>query len=168
MNRCTKAGGCSVPRTAADVYRNRPSSLRERGEKAAVFSAQVIDTIRNLGTPGWSDYGSMYRAQPAVRSVVDFLARNIAQLNPKTYERLGNTDRLEVGEHPLAHILRHPNPDTTRYRHMRDTVADIAIYDRAYWLKMRAGSQVRVLRLAPSRMMVNDVGGRYEYRYVAG
>ena len=52
----------------------------------------------------------MYRRQPAVRAVVDFLARNVAQLNAKVYERVSNTDRLEVYDHPLAALLRNPNP----------------------------------------------------------
>lgn len=103
-------------------------------------------------------YSALYRRQPAVRAVVDFLARNIGQLNPKVYERVSDTDRVEVSEHPLAVLLRNPNPVTTRYAHLRDTVADLAIYDRAYWRKLRVGRQLKVYRVAPSTITREDGG----------
>ena len=58
------------------------------------------------------------------------------------YERVDNTDRVELYDHPLAQLIRHPNPRLTRYRLWRDTVSSAAIYDRAYWQKIRdrAGS----------------------------
>src|SRR5262245_62344894 len=74
---------------------------------------------------GWgfsSTYGELYRRQPAVRTVVDFLATNIGQLNPKVYLRQGDADRVEVPDHPLARLLRNPNPTTSQYRFIRDTV----------------------------------------------
>lgn len=133
--------------------------------KGAEFHPDVIQTILALGT-GWyfGDYGAMYRKQPAVRAVVDFLARNIAQLNAKVYERVSNTDRIEVGSHPLAVLLRRPNPLTTRYAHMRDTVSDLAIYDRAYWRKIRQGRQLAVLRIPPTKVLLENVEGRRIYR----
>lgn len=133
------------------------------GAKAAEFTPMLVHTIRSGQWP-WGSYGAMYRRQPAVRAVVDFLARNIAQLNPKVYERVGNTDRLEVGDHPLATLLRHPNPATTRYAHLRDTVSDIAIYDRAYWRKVQQGNQRAIARIAPSKLHAETVEGRTVYR----
>lgn len=107
--------------------------------------------ILTRGVP-WSSYGAMYRKQPAVRTVVDFIARNIAQLNPKVYQRVGNTDRIEDDAHPLAVILRNPNPATSRYAHLRDTVADIAIYDRAYWEIGGRAFPTTISRIPPSQI----------------
>lgn len=121
--------------------------------KSAEFTDDVIMSVRMMAG-GWyyGDYGMMYRRQPAVRATVDFIARNIAQLNAKTYDRISATDRIEV-DHPLAQLLRRPNPVTTRYAHMRDTVADLAIYDVAYWWKLRDGRDLRaVARIPPSSM----------------
>lgn len=109
---------------------------------------------------GDSSYGAMYRRQPAVRAVVDFLGRNIGQLNPKVYERIGNSDRLEVSEHPLAVLLRRPNGSTTRYAHLRNTVSDLAIYDRAAWVKLRANSRMQVVRIPPMYLVTEVVDGR--------
>jgi HK97 family phage portal protein len=129
---------------------------RQEPAKAAEFHPDVIDTIRNLGFFYCGTYGAMYRRQPAVRTVVDFLARNVAQLNAKVYERVSNTDRLEVWDHPLAELLRHPNPVTTRYRHMFATVADMAIYDVAYWRMLRQGGRTAVVRVSPEVLRAYD------------
>jgi HK97 family phage portal protein len=95
---------------------------------------------------------------------VDWLARNIAQLNPKVYERASNTDRIEAGNHPLAELLRNPNPQATRYAHLRDTVADLAIYDVAFWVKDRTLFPRTITRLAPSQLHREKVAGRWVYR----
>jgi HK97 family phage portal protein len=131
--------------------------------KSAQFSPEAVHTIRTYGL-GMSSYGAMYRRQPAVRAVVDWLARNIAQLNPKVYERVGDTERVENGSHPLAVVLRNPNPATTRYSHLRDTVADLAVYDLAYWVKDRPEFPRSVTRIAPSQVQTEKVGDRWVYR----
>ena len=84
----------------SSVNAGRPS--RQTAVKGAEFSREVVETIRALGFGFCGTYGAMYRRQPAVRTVVDFLARNVAQLNAKVYERVSNTDRIEVYDHPLA------------------------------------------------------------------
>ena len=106
------------------------------------------------------NYGQIYRQQPAVRTTVDFLARNIAQLNPKVYERLAQNDRLELPDHPLTKLLRHPSLSVTRFSHIRDLVADLAIYDRAYWLKIRRrGRLVGLGRIRPADIWLEQREG---------
>jgi HK97 family phage portal protein len=75
----------------------------------------------------------MYASQPYLRLVVDFLARNIAQLGVHVFDRL-DEDRQRVTTGPMAELLRRPNPTTTRYELFRDLVSDLALHDRAYWL----------------------------------
>jgi HK97 family phage portal protein len=115
----------------------------------------VRTVVYNDTGGAFGSYGLMYRRQPAVRAVVDLLARNIGQLNPKVYERISSTDRVEVSDHPLAVLLRNPNRDTTRFRFLRDTVADIAIYDRAYWRILRAGRAIAITRIPPGAMTLD-------------
>lgn len=62
------------------------------------------------------EYDKLWRTQPAVRTVVTFLARNIAQLGLPLYQRESDTERKRLQDHPLATLLRRPNPWTTRYR----------------------------------------------------
>jgi len=147
------------PRFEISVY--EPSDV---AVKAAEFSTPLLQSLTYGGFYA-STYGAMYRRQPAVRSVVDFLARNIAQLNGKVYERVSDTDRLEVNGHPLAALLRNPNQLTSRYGHMFATVADVAIYDRAYWQVVRRGRQLGVFRISPAKLLVEtDEKGNRTYR----
>lgn len=93
------------------------------------------------------DYAEIYRTQESVRTVVQFLARNIAQLGLAMYERIGDTDRRRVQDHPLAALLQRPNPNATRYRFIDSLVHDFAIYGNAYWLKT---TDKGLLRLPPT------------------
>lgn len=120
-------------------------------------------TTSFVSDSNWSwlagSYGYLYRRQPAVRTVVDFLARNIAQLNLKIYLRLDNADRMEVDDHPLAQLLRNPNPTTSTSDFIRDTVADKAIYDVAYWRLDRPIFPQALIRVPPSRIQRRIVAG---------
>jgi HK97 family phage portal protein len=108
-------------------------------------------------------YAQIYRTQPAVRMVVDFLARNLASLACQTFERTSDTDRkrLTMDESELAYMLEFSaNPTTTGYRLNYGMFADRALYDTAYWLKIRSnvGEAPGFLRrIPPSRIM--PVGG---------
>ena len=117
-----------------------------RSLSAPSLSLQVTDE--------WTeDYEAIWRAQGAVRTVVDFLARNIASLSPKLYERVSDTDRTRITDHPLADLLSTPNPRTTRYRLLSALVSDLCIYDTAYWLKVRGAGGAFALYRIPPRMV---------------
>lgn len=96
------------------------------------------------------EYGEIWRTQDAVRTVVTFLARNIAQLGLPMYHRKDDADRERLQDHPLAKLLRRPNPWTTRYRFVNALVHDFAIYDNAYLMKAKLdGSTVGLIRMPP-------------------
>lgn len=101
-----------------------------------------------------ADYAAIYRTQPNVRTVVDFLARNIAQLGVHVFRRISDTDRARLFDHDVARWLSRPNPSTTRYRLIETLVADYAIYFRAFWLKIRPGGELGLVRLPPDKMQV--------------
>lgn len=84
------------------------------------------------------DYSAIWRGHGSVRTVVDFLGRNIASIGLHVYRRVSDDNRERVRDHPLARLLGRPNPGTTAYRLMDGTVRDLAIYDRAYWLKLKS------------------------------
>ena len=57
-------------------------------------------------TPGYtSDYAAIWRTHGSVRTVTDFLARNIASLGLHLFERAGDADRRRVTDHPLAQLI---------------------------------------------------------------
>lgn len=94
-------------------------------------------------------YATIWRSQPQVRTVVSFLARNIAQLGLHVYRRISDVDRERLVDHPVASVLSRPNPFTTRYRFVEALVSDLAIYDNSVLLKVKPASLVR---LPPTRV----------------
>lgn len=104
------------------------------------------------------DYATLYRKQPAVRTVVDFLARNVAQLSLHTFQRLDDSDRKRVHDHPFAQLMREPNGYTTGFRLMRDLISDRGIYDRALWVKYtsKQTGQKSLVRIPPRLWSIAD------------
>ncbi|MBB5915288.1 HK97 family phage portal protein [Nocardia transvalensis] len=95
------------------------------------------------------DYFELWRTQPAVRTCVSFLARNISQLGIQVFNRVGDNDRRRLIDHPVAQLFEMPNPWTTRYRLMDALVHDMAIFDRAYWWKTKTANGNGLVRLPP-------------------
>ena len=88
----------------------------------------------------WSEYAYLYVHQQAVRSAVGFLARNIAQIGLHVFERVDDTDRKRLVDHPLALVLNRPLPKeykVTTYRLIHDMVTDMCVFDVALWLKVK-------------------------------
>lgn len=76
----------------------------------------------------------MYRTQPYLRTVISFRARNVAQLGIHTFQRVSDTDRRRVKDDPLALLLKQPNPEMTMYDLVYRLIADLDMYDDAYWI----------------------------------
>lgn len=103
------------------------------------------------------DYATIYRKQPHVRTVVEFLARNIAQLSIHTFRRISDTDRERVLDHPLATLLAKPNGSTTAYRLIHALVSDRGIYDRALWIKStKSDGTLELVRVPPRLWTIDD------------
>ena len=141
--------------------------------------------VQSLGAmvsvePGWRpalSYGSvqmyntyyyscaqLYREQPNVRTCVDFLARNIAQLGLHVFRRAGETDRVRLRDHPLAQVIERPLPaafKVTRYSLINALMSDLGIYFNAYWLKVKSGQTqgsaptMGLLRIPPPYVTVS-------------
>jgi HK97 family phage portal protein len=90
--------------------------------------------------------GEMWRTQPYLRTVVTFLARNIAQLGLQTFQRRDEVDRVRLRDGGVVEAFRKPNWATTSYELIYGLVADLALYDTAYWLLSDDPNQ-RIVRL---------------------
>lgn len=110
-----------------------------------------------------ADYDTIWRTQPNVRTTVDFIARNVAQLGLHVFRRVSDTDRERLTDHPMTRLLGRPNPYTTRYRQIESTLIDYLVHWNAYWLKIRSGEAYAVLRVPPCYMTVE--GGLIPRRY---
>lgn len=152
--------------------------LRRR-EKALTASGAVIETLENAGINSYvrfggvnqqvnaaflqaqsASYAFMYRQQPAVRTVVDLIARNVAQLGLKLYERSAEADRNPRNDHPAAQVMAHPNTLGPGDAFVRDYVADYLVHDNAYAAKVRRNPNdpVTLIRLPPASIMIISSG----------
>ncbi|MFE0887909.1 phage portal protein [Streptomyces rochei] len=96
------------------------------------------------------EYEAIWRTQPQVRTVISFLARNIAQVGIHVFRRVSNTDRERLTDHPLAQLLAEPLPGMTQYRFIERMVSDYALYDDFYGIKLRLDGRLRVLPVPPT------------------
>lgn len=92
----------------------------------------TFDDVRRL-IQG-QDPATIFRQQPNLRTLISFLARNVAQLGVHTYQRVGDTDRQRETEDPAAQTIARPNKTMTTYDLMYRLVADLALWDEALWL----------------------------------
>lgn len=76
------------------------------------------------------DEAGVLRNQPSVRKVTGFIARNVASVPFHVYERVSDTDRKRVTDHPLATALREPVPRLSAIRFWNDVMMDRLIHDR--------------------------------------
>lgn len=96
----------------------------------------LLDTFR--GQPIHYDIrrlspAEMWETQPHLRTVVSFLARNIAHLGLHSFERVDETDRRRDRGSVAARLLSRPNSETTGFELIFGLVGDLALYDMAYW-----------------------------------
>lgn len=105
-------------------------------------------------------YAWLYQYQPAVRSVVDYIARNAAQLGPpKLYERVGEDSRAERPSHPAAETMRSPQDRITPGGFlMLNLLSDFLVYDNAYALKFRLNPRSPLVLLSLPPHCVGIVG----------
>ncbi|MET9158280.1 phage portal protein [Streptomyces parvulus] len=132
---------------------------------AGVLPAYAPMTLR---AAPW-EYETIWRTQPQVRTVIGFIARNIAQLGLHVFRRVSDTDRERLREHPLAQLLSEPLPGMTQYRLIERVVSDRALYDNFYGIKLKLNGRLRMLPVPPT--LIRPYGGNWiapEYYETAG
>lgn len=150
------------------------------GSTPAIFTPRVtytsswpewLDTI--TGDISQSSPTSLFKKQPHLRTVVSFIARNIAQLGLHSFERVGETDRARDRTSVSAQALAGVDGQMTTYELIYALVGDLMLFDRGYWFvlqddKLPAGWMIR--RLPPTWVAVekSDPFQVYSYRISRG
>lgn len=128
-----------------DIFR-RSSIIYQAVEVSSTSpsAAEVIEALRKVTGMAPSQ---LWETQHNVRTVVDFLARNIGQLGLPVYQRVSDTDRQRLVDSPVAKLLSNPNPAMTAYDLKVALVSDLALHDEAWWLltQTSGGWQLRPL-----------------------
>lgn len=92
-----------------------------------------------VGQNEYRTYEQMWKCQPALRTVIEFLARNVAELGLDVFQRSSDTDRKKLKDHPLARLLDNPWPGSkwSKYRLINWTTQEYLLFNSAIWIKGR-------------------------------
>lgn len=149
-----------------------PTVLEALSERQADFGGLIAVGPRPFGTnpaieAAWVEvqsatYGWLYVHSPAVREVVDFIARNVAQLPLRLLRNVSATETEEVDDHPALETLRNPNDNTPAEQFISTLVSNWLVYANSYVLKMR-GAPGGPLTLMPLSSSLVGVIGRNHF-----
>src|SRR5262245_11618916 len=96
------------------------------GARIVHFNSPIQGLLRLYGTSG--SYALLYAGQPNVRTAVQTVAREAAELTLKMYYKDDRGKdkpkaRIEV-DHPMIELLQRPTPGQSSYRFWQSTFAD--------------------------------------------
>jgi len=114
---------------------------------ATLFTRGPYAAWADIGILGRDDPIEMWKSQPSVRKVVDFIARALASTPLKVYRRVSDTDRQRLNDHPIAKILASPGPGMTPFRFWHSIVVDALLYDRWCVVKTETPVPARPVQL---------------------
>lgn len=114
------------------------SALRNRITRASTLygNREVQIYVNSTGTdqtPEGLTPAQMWRTQPHLRTVVDFLARNVAQLGLHAFTTNGDERTRDRTSNIATVLCTKPNKYMTTYELIYDLVGNIALYNTAYW-----------------------------------
>lgn len=73
---------------------------------------------------------TLWRTQPSIRTVIDFIAHNLGGIPLAHYRSLANNDREKQRDSAIARMLRRPAPGVTAYQLRTALMTDRLIHDR--------------------------------------
>lgn len=131
--RSKKASGQAIDQTGAvvPVKSEQFDDLAELGRYVTEHGIRVVDPGVPLSTyVGTAAALNVWETQPSVRKVTDYIARALCTIPWHVYERVSDTDRRRVTDHPLAQLLANPAPSVTPSRLWHSVILDWLIHDR--------------------------------------
>lgn len=101
----------------------------------------------------------LWETQPHLRTVVTFLARNVAQLSLQAFQRVSDTNRARVhAPDPIAVLLSQPNGHDTLYSIIFRLVADKALHDEAFVIPKELSAGVWSIEVIPASWCIRRGG----------
>jgi HK97 family phage portal protein len=126
----------------------------------------------------YATYAALYRAQPAIATLVDKIANAAARLTVKVWDETPATGKVLDTTSDYAKLIASPCNIMSPFNFWRWTVSTYEIYGESFWYKQRAskdafgiptGKVVNLLPMHPSRTMVHrDSEGAVEYVFTLG
>lgn len=140
----------------SEVFGRLASAVQALGTPAAfrtTFLGQEVEYVqhdmRSPKDPRHMTVEDLWASQPHLRTVVDFRARNIAQLGVQLFKSDGD-ERSRVRGTPAAKVLKRPNSYMTGYDLIYDLVATRSLYDTAYWVILPGDAGTEIHPFSPA------------------
>jgi HK97 family phage portal protein len=108
-------------------------------------------------------YSEIYKHQLWVYTVVNKLALGTARLPLPVYRR-DELNRPRADDHPMARLLRNPNPGMSAFELWQWTSSTRDIFGNAAWYKKRQGGQVVGLYPLHPSGLTRAEGGGWDFR----
>lgn len=118
-----------VPDVPFDSYDPAQRVLPDPYEPFTGFNLTVADPGLPLPVAYRGDIEKIWRSQPNIRKVVDFIARSVATIPFHTHERVSDDDRQRVHDHPIAKLMTRPRAGVSPYRFWHSVISDALLYD---------------------------------------
>ncbi|MFT9661150.1 phage portal protein [Mycobacteroides abscessus subsp. abscessus] len=124
------------------------------------FLTQAVDVQMVLASVLDQPVEQLWREQPHLRTVVGFVARNVAQVGLQAFSREDDDGRRRLRDEPLARVLDEPNGEDAQYDLIYATIAALCLYDIAYWYVAQdvSASSGWVIRNIPTRWVIGTTG----------
>lgn len=153
----------------AKIFGRQPLAL----PPPAAFDPQEIRDLTPLqdltadffGRPSSREDAAM--RQNAVWDCVTLLGDSVAQVPRHVFRRLEDGQRLRLRNHPVARVLRNPNPNMSSFTYWRTTTMHLVGWGNAFSVITRdaAGSVVRLDPIHPARVDIEELSDG-SFRYV--
>lgn len=114
--------------------------------------------VTSLAQLGTADALQIWRTQPSVRKVVGFIARNVASVPWKVYQRVDDHDRQRRSRSPAEAVLRQPSRFVTSFRLLQRLTVDKCLYDRWAVVVVASPAGPVLRRIPPSRLVLDSDG----------
>lgn len=131
------AGGLSG-RVDGDVY----------GRKTAFIS--YYSPAYEVRSIGGLSIAELWATQPHLRTVVDFIAKNVASIGMHVFQREQDGSRTRLRDSPLAMLLDDPNDEQTGPEFLFALALEIALYNEAFVLVAPDGEDRIRARVIPT------------------
>lgn len=93
----------------------------------------------------------IWKTQPHLRTVVTFIAENVAQLGMHAF-RLDGEERARVRDGLVADWLRRPNSEQTFTEFIEQLVGELSLYDSAWvWVAQPTNREAKETRVIPTK-----------------
>lgn len=140
------------------------------GGKSLGFAPQALGEVTPIASatgyfysqPGlfvgdhYAAYGSLYREQPSLATVVDKVANAAARLSFQVWNQTTTGKELDESS-PFAKLWKRPCPVLPAYSFWRWTISTYELYGEAYWMKIRnrpGGDVIGLFPMHPTRVEI--------------